>query len=110
MSQGLSKVTSAYPELLPLILGCLAIVCGAALLVGFLTPLAGISTSVGYLVTGISQLLTSDPGGHSHGLNAFNLAVMSIALVLLGPGTFSLDARLFGRREIIIPEVRRPSR
>jgi hypothetical protein len=25
---------------------------------------------------------------------------------LLGPGAFSLDARLFGRREIIIPEGR----
>jgi len=32
------------------------------------------------------------------------LAVISAALVLLGPGAFSLDARLFGRREIIIPE------
>jgi hypothetical protein len=36
---------------------------------------------------------------------AFNLAAISAALVLLGPGAFSLDARLFGRREIIIPEV-----
>jgi hypothetical protein len=37
---------------------------------------------------------------------AFNLASISAALVLLGPGAFSLDARLFGRREIIIPEGR----
>ena len=37
---------------------------------------------------------------------AFNLAAISAALVLLGPGAFSLDARLFGRREIIIPEGR----
>jgi hypothetical protein len=35
---------------------------------------------------------------------------MSLALVLLGPGAFSLDARLFGRREIIIPVGRRPLR
>lgn len=33
---------------------------------------------------------------------------MSLALLMLGPGAFSLDARLFGRREIIIPEGRRP--
>jgi hypothetical protein len=37
-------------------------------------------------------------------LIAFNLAAISAAVVLLGPGAFSLDARLFGRREIVIPE------
>jgi hypothetical protein len=31
-----------------------------------------------------------------------------VAITLLGPGAFSLDARLFGRREIIIPEAARP--
>jgi hypothetical protein len=39
-------------------------------------------------------------------LIAFNLAAISAAFVLLGPGAFSLDARLFGRREIVIPEGR----
>lgn len=32
------------------------------------------------------------------------LALMAGALVLLGPGAYSGDARLFGRREVIIPE------
>jgi len=31
-----------------------------------------------------------------------------LAIVILGPGAFSIDARLFGRREIIIPPA--PSR
>jgi hypothetical protein len=31
--------------------------------------------------------------------------VIAVALVCLGPGAFSLDARLFGRREIIIPKA-----
>jgi hypothetical protein len=30
---------------------------------------------------------------------------MSAAQVLLGPGAFSVDARLFGRREIVIPRA-----
>jgi hypothetical protein len=42
-------------------------------------------------------------------LTAFNLAAISAALVLLGPVAFSLDARLFGRREIVIPEGRSPT-
>jgi hypothetical protein len=34
------------------------------------------------------------------------LAVVAVAVMLLGPGAFSLDARLFGLREIIIPPAR----
>jgi len=28
-----------------------------------------------------------------------------LALIGLGPGAYSLDARLFGRREIVIPAI-----
>jgi uncharacterized membrane protein YphA (DoxX/SURF4 family) len=31
------------------------------------------------------------------------IGVVALAVVLLGPGALSIDARLFGRREIIIP-------
>jgi uncharacterized membrane protein YphA (DoxX/SURF4 family) len=77
-------------------------------LIGFLTPVAGFAATIGYAVTGISMLLAGEADRHVQGLTAVDLAVMSCALVLLGPGAFSLDARLFGRREIIIPESRRP--
>jgi hypothetical protein len=38
--------------------------------------------------------------------------VLSIAsaAMLLGPGAHSLDARIFGRREVIIPKATRPSK
>jgi hypothetical protein len=52
----------------------------------------------------------TDGNNHIGPLAAFNLAAISAALVLLGPGAFSIDARLFGRREIIIPEARRSPR
>jgi uncharacterized membrane protein YphA (DoxX/SURF4 family) len=39
-------------------------------------------------------------------LTAGLLGVIAIALVCLGPGAFSLDARLFGRQEIIFPKNR----
>ena len=48
----------------------------------------------------------TEANNHISALAALNLAAISAALVLLGPGAFSLDARLFGRREIIIPEGR----
>jgi uncharacterized membrane protein YphA (DoxX/SURF4 family) len=90
--------------------GSLAIAVGAAIFVGFLTPAASAAATVGYLLTGVSSLLMTKANHHINTLAAFNLAAISAALVLLGPGAFSLDARLFGRREIIIPEGRRSPR
>ena len=86
--------------------GSLAIAVGAAIFVGFLTPAAAAVATVGYLRTGVSSFLMTGANNHISALAAFNLAAISVALVLLGPGAFSLDARLFGRREIIIPEGR----
>ena len=31
--------------------------------------------------------------------------ILAAAIALLGPGAFSVDARLFGRREILIPNT-----
>ena len=90
--------------------GWLAIAVGAAIFVGFLTPAASAAATVGYLIMGISPFLTTQANHHISTLGAFTLAATSAALVLLGPGAFSLDARLFGRREIIIPEGRRSLR
>jgi uncharacterized membrane protein YphA (DoxX/SURF4 family) len=90
--------------------GSLAIAVGAAIFLGFLTPAASAAATVGYLITGGSSFLMTEANHHISTLGAFNLAAMSAALVLLGPGAFSLDARLFGRREIIIPEGRRSLR
>ena len=86
--------------------GSLAIAVGAAIFVGFLTPAASAAATVGYLMMGVSPSLMTEANHHISALTAFNLAAISAALVLLGPGAFSLDARLFGRREIVIPEGR----
>jgi uncharacterized membrane protein YphA (DoxX/SURF4 family) len=86
--------------------GSLAIAVGTAIFAGFLTPAASAAATVGYLMTGVSPSLMTEANNHISALTAFNLAAISAALVLLGPGAFSLDARLFGRREIIIPEGR----
>ena len=61
------------------------------------------AATVGCLMTGVSSFLMTEANNHIRALAVFNLAAISAALILLGPGAFSLDARLFGRREIIIP-------
>lgn len=75
------------------------------LLIGFLTPVAGIAATVSYVAVGASLLQSLDPVKHNHAFTALNLSFVSAALVLLGPGAFSVDARMFGRREIVIPRA-----
>ncbi|HSY35201.1 MAG TPA: hypothetical protein VK814_05575 [Acidobacteriaceae bacterium] len=84
----------------------LAVAVGAAIVVGFLTPVASAAATVAYLLIGGWPSLLRGANNHISALTAFDLAAISGALVFLGPGAFSLDARLFGRREIIIPDGR----
>ena len=87
-------------------LGSLA--AGALLLVGFLTPITSAVVGIGWLGVALS-LLPACPSNvfDSKGAIAFAI-VLLFGIVVMGPGAFSVDARLFGRREIIIPPVRTP--
>lgn len=82
--------------------GLLALVAGAALLIGFLTPLTALLA--GLVSLGMALLPPLTPNGFIGAPAALYLIVMAVAVLLLGPGAFSLDARLFGRREIVIPQ------
>jgi uncharacterized membrane protein YphA (DoxX/SURF4 family) len=91
-------------------LGLFAVLLGLSLLVGFLTPVVGALAALGYLLYALSLAFAADPNKHLSAFTALDLSVISLALVLLGPGSLSMDARLFGRREIIIPEGGRSRR
>jgi uncharacterized membrane protein YphA (DoxX/SURF4 family) len=80
------------------------IVSGIALVVGFLTPLA--SLGIGLCVLGMA--FSWFPGPPPFATLATRLLVLLVIVTaagigLLGPGCFSVDGRLFGRREIVIP-------
>jgi uncharacterized membrane protein YphA (DoxX/SURF4 family) len=77
--------------------------CGACLLIGFLTPLASILVTLATLASALSWLPVSAENQFDGKVASFELIVMGIAIALLGPGVFSVDARLFGRHEIVIP-------
>jgi uncharacterized membrane protein YphA (DoxX/SURF4 family) len=78
------------------------------LVLGLLTPIAGSIAALCYMIIGFELFVWTGPTRFESTLVATQLATMSLVLVLLGPGAYSLDARLFGRREIIIPDSRRP--
>lgn len=80
-------------------LGFLLGVIGASLLAGFLTPICGTVIFLG----GALSIFSSIQRGKLE-MPVFCITAISAAVILLGPGAFSIDARLFGRREIIIPD------
>jgi len=86
-----------------LALGALLAIAGIGLLIGVATPFS--AAAVG-LITGAMALnwLPFHPRGLVDGkLPAALTACVAFALIFIGPGAYSLDAKFFGRREIIIP-------
>jgi putative oxidoreductase len=86
------------------VVGVLAAASGVSLLIGFLTPVAGVAA--GLIGVGIS-LRWPSPATQivfDRRLVTVLVAVVAVAVALIGPGALSLDARLFGRREITIPQ------
>ena len=83
---------------------------GAFLLAGLMTALVAVLVAVASIGAALSWIPL--PGQHllDSYLEILNVIVLSIAIALLGPGAFSLDARMFGRREITIPSSRNVSR
>jgi uncharacterized membrane protein YphA (DoxX/SURF4 family) len=74
------------------------VAAGAAtlLLVGLWTPAAGVLLAIAELCIVFSQPV--DPWRH------ILVGALGVALAMLGPGAWSVDARLFGRKRIQIPQ------
>lgn len=94
------------------LVGLGAVVSGIALLLGFLTPVAGALIGLGSAGLALSWLPVPAPSPPllDSWLATVFVVIMAAVIVALGPGAFSLDARLFGRREIVIPPARHSSK
>jgi uncharacterized membrane protein YphA (DoxX/SURF4 family) len=85
-----------YDGAVPLILRFVAIGAGSLLLLGLWTPIAGV------LVTCVEVCFLLL--GTAHVQSSILLGAVGAALVALGPGALSIDARLFGRKRVDIGE------
>jgi putative oxidoreductase len=79
---------SAAGQLIPQFAG---VVLGILILVGLWTPLAGV------LVVALEIWIALSGAGNEL---SFVLAVLGGTLAMIGPGAWSIDARLFGRKQI----------
>jgi uncharacterized membrane protein YphA (DoxX/SURF4 family) len=83
-------------------MGAVALLCGAALLIGFLTPIAALVVAVLSGGRALSWIPAVTLASDAHA-GAWFMMIVALGIFFLGPGAYSLDSYLFGRREIIIP-------
>jgi putative oxidoreductase len=90
----------ASPPLATIVLQIAVIVAGILLLVGLWTPVAGALVAIIKSWIALSRFFShsGDPW------IAIILAALGAALAMVGPGAWSIDARLFGRKRIDFPE------
>jgi putative oxidoreductase len=96
---GIASVLEA-PPLTILVLQIIGVGAGILLLAGLWTPVAGTLTAIVNVWIAFSRFLShsGDPW------IAIIQAVLGAVLAMVGPGAWSIDARLFGRKRIDIPE------
>ena len=88
------------PPLATAVLQVIEAVLGILLLIGLWTPVAGALTAVVKVWIAFSRYF-------SHSADPWTptiLAALGAALAMIGPGAWSIDARLFGRKHIEFPE------
>ena len=78
----------------------MGMLAGAFLIAGLITPVSCFILIVCYAGRGLDHSLPCQPTVTA----LTQMIVGTVSVALLGPGAFSLDARLFGRREIVIPD------
>ena len=78
-------------------------VVGLLLLIGFLTRMAALVAVVIAVNSGLSWFHRVNTALSVTPTTSVLFAAVAIAVICLGPGAYSLDGRLFGRREIVIP-------
>jgi len=85
------------------IVGSLAVITGILLVTGFRTRLASFVIALGIACISLCTFPLPTRNLFDRLLPTLLAETMCMAVVFLGPGAFSIDAYLYGRKEIIIP-------
>jgi uncharacterized membrane protein YphA (DoxX/SURF4 family) len=105
VTQAIPQLTTTNVGLLNVCVACLELLTAICLLVGFLTPLVAIVIGLGAILLAFLDVPLRVQYSFYTLHTLINVIVLSVVIFFLGPGAFSFDARMFGRREIRIPAV-----
>jgi uncharacterized membrane protein YphA (DoxX/SURF4 family) len=96
---GIVSLREASP-FVAVVLQIIGIGAGILLLIGLWTPVAGVLAAIVKVSIAFSRYFShsGDPW------ISIALAVLGAVLAMVGPGAWSIDARLFGRKHIDFPE------
>jgi uncharacterized membrane protein YphA (DoxX/SURF4 family) len=101
--QGVYYLREPSPSPATWLIGLVGVASGALLWVGFLTPFVAVMVGLSATGIGFSLLPICTWTLFESYISVVFAVTILLAIIILGPGAFSVDARVFGRREIIIP-------
>jgi uncharacterized membrane protein YphA (DoxX/SURF4 family) len=90
----IAHIGTAKLRLVDWLIITVVMVIASCLLAGFMTPVVSVAIGIGAIASAAAGFDTIPA--------LISLIVLAITVALLGPGAFSIDARMFGRREILI--------
>ena len=99
---GIAGLSGTSSEPITLAQNSLAVVAAIFLLAGLWTPVMGTLAALHQVWI---ALLVYSPGRQDTWIHIF-LAVLAVSVAMLGPGAWSIDARLFGRKRFDIDRTR----
>ena len=103
LAEGTFYLREPNPPLSAWYLGLSALAAGGFLLIGLLTPVVGALLTVGMIGVALSLFPATTPNLFDTLPATVFALTMLLTIIGTGPGRYSVDARMFGRREIIIP-------
>ena len=107
-----TTINGQFSYISHLILSLILITGSVFFLLGLMMPFVSITLAVSELIAALIRLTLPNPldGFRFTWIALLLLASIAAALFFLGPGAFSIDARLFGRRQIFIKPPEKESK